>query len=78
MDQSSDQTAFVYTNYIMATPERVWQGLTDPALTGYPPVSDAERIAPPGPAVPASRPRARPSRSASRNTNSSVAGYARL
>jgi uncharacterized protein YndB with AHSA1/START domain len=33
MDQPSDQTAFVYTNYIKASPEQVWQGLTDPALT---------------------------------------------
>src|SRR5260370_27749975 len=33
MDQPSGQTAFVYVNYIKATPERVWQGLTDPALT---------------------------------------------
>ncbi len=33
MDQSSDQTTFVYTTYIHATPERVWQGLTDPAFT---------------------------------------------
>jgi DNA-binding transcriptional ArsR family regulator/uncharacterized protein YndB with AHSA1/START domain len=32
MDQT-DQTAFVYTTYIHATPERVWQGLTDPAFT---------------------------------------------
>ena len=32
-DQPSDRTAFVYTNYIKATPERIWQGLTDPALT---------------------------------------------
>jgi DNA-binding transcriptional ArsR family regulator/uncharacterized protein YndB with AHSA1/START domain len=30
MDQ---QTTFVYTTYIHATPERVWQGLTDPAFT---------------------------------------------
>jgi DNA-binding transcriptional ArsR family regulator/uncharacterized protein YndB with AHSA1/START domain len=28
-----DQTTFVYTTYIHATPERVWQGLTDPAFT---------------------------------------------
>jgi uncharacterized protein YndB with AHSA1/START domain len=27
-----EQTAFVYTTYIQQTPERVWQGLTDPAL----------------------------------------------
>jgi DNA-binding transcriptional ArsR family regulator/uncharacterized protein YndB with AHSA1/START domain len=33
MDQKSDQTTFVYTTYIHATPERVWQGLTDPAFT---------------------------------------------
>jgi DNA-binding transcriptional ArsR family regulator/uncharacterized protein YndB with AHSA1/START domain len=33
MDQKSDQTTFVYTTYIRATPERVWQGLTDPAFT---------------------------------------------
>ena len=25
-------TSFTYTTYILATPERVWQGLTDPAL----------------------------------------------
>ncbi len=30
------QTAFVYTIYVMASPERVWQGLTDPDLMrGY-------------------------------------------
>jgi DNA-binding transcriptional ArsR family regulator/uncharacterized protein YndB with AHSA1/START domain len=28
-----DQTTFVYTTYINATPEKVWQGLTDPAFT---------------------------------------------
>ena len=33
MDHTSDQTTFVYTTYIQATPERVWQGLTDPAFT---------------------------------------------
>ena len=33
MHQTSDRPAFVYTNYIKATPEQVWQGLTDPALT---------------------------------------------
>jgi DNA-binding transcriptional ArsR family regulator/uncharacterized protein YndB with AHSA1/START domain len=33
MDQNTDQTTFVYTTYINATPERVWQGLTDPAFT---------------------------------------------
>ena len=27
-----EQTAFVYTTYIRENPERVWQGLTDPAL----------------------------------------------
>ena len=32
MDAKDDQTAFVYTTYIQETPERVWQGLTDPAL----------------------------------------------
>jgi uncharacterized protein YndB with AHSA1/START domain len=32
MDPSGDPTAFVYTTYIQANPERVWQGLTDPAL----------------------------------------------
>jgi uncharacterized protein YndB with AHSA1/START domain len=32
-DQASGRTAFVYTTYIKATPERIWQGLTDPALT---------------------------------------------
>jgi DNA-binding transcriptional ArsR family regulator/uncharacterized protein YndB with AHSA1/START domain len=33
MDQKTDQTTFVYTTYIHSTPERVWQGLTDPAFT---------------------------------------------
>jgi DNA-binding transcriptional ArsR family regulator len=28
-----DQTTFVYTTYIHATPEKVWNGLTDPAFT---------------------------------------------
>jgi len=28
-----DETTFVYTTYIHATPEKVWQGLTDPAFT---------------------------------------------
>jgi uncharacterized protein YndB with AHSA1/START domain len=32
MDPKNQQTAFVYTTYIQASPERVWQGLTDPAL----------------------------------------------
>ena len=27
------ETTFVYTTYIHATPEKVWQGLTDPAFT---------------------------------------------
>jgi uncharacterized protein YndB with AHSA1/START domain len=26
-------TSFTYTTYIHATPERVWRGLTDPAVT---------------------------------------------
>ena len=34
MDRTSnDQTTFVYVTYIHASPERVWQGLTDPAFT---------------------------------------------
>jgi DNA-binding transcriptional ArsR family regulator/uncharacterized protein YndB with AHSA1/START domain len=33
MDQKSNDTTFVYTTYIHATPERVWQGLTDPTFT---------------------------------------------
>ena len=33
MDQTDDQTTFVYTTYINATPERVWQGLTEPSFT---------------------------------------------
>ena len=32
MGPKDQQTAFVYTTYIQARPERVWQGLTDPAL----------------------------------------------
>jgi hypothetical protein len=32
MDAKGEQTAFVYTTYIQASPERVWQGLTDPAM----------------------------------------------
>jgi uncharacterized protein YndB with AHSA1/START domain len=32
VDPKGEQTAFVYTTYIQETPERVWQGLTDPAL----------------------------------------------
>jgi uncharacterized protein YndB with AHSA1/START domain len=31
--EPGEPQAFVYTNYIEATPEQVWQGLTDPALT---------------------------------------------
>ncbi len=30
---TEQMTSFSYTTYIQATPERVWQGLTDPALT---------------------------------------------
>jgi uncharacterized protein YndB with AHSA1/START domain len=33
MDRLSDRVTFVYTTYIHASPERVWQGLTDPDLT---------------------------------------------
>src|SRR5438128_1720753 len=33
MDYPSNKTGFVYTNYIKATPDRVWHGLTDPILT---------------------------------------------
>ena len=32
MGPKDQQTAFVHTTYIQASPERVWQGLTDPAL----------------------------------------------
>ena len=32
MGAKGDETAFVYTTYIQASPERVWQGLTDPDL----------------------------------------------
>ena len=32
MDTKGEQTAFVYTTYVQASPERVGQGLTDPAL----------------------------------------------
>ena len=28
----NEMTSFTYTTYILGTPERVWQGLTDPAL----------------------------------------------
>ncbi|WP_411575780.1 ArsR/SmtB family transcription factor [Streptomyces mutabilis] len=30
---STDSNAFVYTTYIRTTPEKLWQGLTDPAFT---------------------------------------------
>jgi uncharacterized protein YndB with AHSA1/START domain len=30
---TEQMTSFTYTTYIQATPERVWQGLTEPALT---------------------------------------------
>jgi uncharacterized protein YndB with AHSA1/START domain len=33
IDLQADHTSFVYTTYIHATRERVWQGLTDPELT---------------------------------------------
>ena len=33
MTARNDQTSFTYTTYIHATPERVWQGLTDPTVT---------------------------------------------
>lgn len=33
MEPANDATTFVYSTYIRATPERVWQGLTDPAFT---------------------------------------------
>jgi uncharacterized protein YndB with AHSA1/START domain len=32
MDPKGKQTGFVYTTYVRASPERVWQGLTDPGL----------------------------------------------
>lgn len=36
MDGSTDRTtSFTYTTYIHADPERVWQGLTDPAVTRH-------------------------------------------
>ena len=31
--ETTKETTFVYTTYIHATPEKVWQGLTDPAFT---------------------------------------------
>jgi uncharacterized protein YndB with AHSA1/START domain len=33
MTAKHEQTAFVYTTYIQASPTQVWQGLTDPATT---------------------------------------------
>jgi DNA-binding transcriptional ArsR family regulator/uncharacterized protein YndB with AHSA1/START domain len=33
MGTQSEPTTFVYTTYIRATPQQVWQGLTDPAFT---------------------------------------------
>jgi len=33
MNHKNDQTTFVYSTYVHASPERVWQGLTDPAFT---------------------------------------------
>jgi uncharacterized protein YndB with AHSA1/START domain len=32
MNAQGNENAFVYTTYILASPERVWQGLTDPDL----------------------------------------------
>jgi len=32
-DPTMDKPEFVYTTYIKTTPERLWQGLTDPAFT---------------------------------------------
>lgn len=32
-DTPMDTTAFVYTTYIRTTPDKLWQGLTDPAFT---------------------------------------------
>lgn len=32
-DHPMDKPSFVYTTFIRTTPERVWQGLTDPAFT---------------------------------------------
>ena len=32
-DPAMDKPQFVYTTYIKTTPERLWQGLTDPAFT---------------------------------------------
>ena len=33
--RSEHTTSFTYTTYVHATPERVWQGLTDPACTRH-------------------------------------------
>jgi uncharacterized protein YndB with AHSA1/START domain len=33
IEKEEDMTSFTYTTYVHAPPERVWQGLTDPALT---------------------------------------------
>jgi len=33
MDTTTSKPEFVYTTYIRTTPERLWQGLTDPAFT---------------------------------------------
>jgi DNA-binding transcriptional ArsR family regulator/uncharacterized protein YndB with AHSA1/START domain len=33
MDQQREQTTFVYKTFIQTTPEKVWQGLTDPTFT---------------------------------------------
>jgi uncharacterized protein YndB with AHSA1/START domain len=32
MGPNGDESGFVYTTYIQASPQRVWQGLTDPVL----------------------------------------------
>ena len=32
MNVKANENAFIYTTYILASPERVWQGLTDPDL----------------------------------------------
>jgi uncharacterized protein YndB with AHSA1/START domain len=33
MTATAEQTSFTYTIYIRATPDQVWQGLTDPVMT---------------------------------------------
>jgi DNA-binding transcriptional ArsR family regulator/uncharacterized protein YndB with AHSA1/START domain len=33
LEDTVDRPSFVYTTYIRTTPERLWQGLTDPAFT---------------------------------------------